>query len=72
MCGQISFENAWLMHDAMNNASSNYANFDQFHIKASYMVMLSCFMYKIKLKRHCSSVNLEGMPNITETSHVMM
>jgi hypothetical protein len=52
------------MHDAMNNESSNNANFDQFHIKASYMVMLSCFMYKIKLKKHCLSVNLEESSTI--------
>jgi hypothetical protein len=60
------------MHDAMNNESSDNANFDQFHIKASYMVMLSCFMYKIKLKRHCLSIKLESMSNITKTSHVKM
>jgi len=56
----ISSDNAWLMHGAMNNALLRNVDVDQFFIKVSYMVMLLCFMYKMKLKRHCPSVNLEG------------
>jgi len=56
----ISFDNAWLMHDAMNNALSHNVDVDQFFVKVSYMVTLIFFMYKMKLKRHCPSVNLEG------------
>jgi hypothetical protein len=56
----ISSDNAWLMYDAMNNALSHNEDVDQFFIKASYMVTLICFMYKMKLKMHCPSVNLEG------------
>jgi hypothetical protein len=34
----ISSTSAWLMHDAMNNASSHKVNLNQFRMKASYMV----------------------------------
>jgi hypothetical protein len=40
----ISLPSALLMHDAMNNASSHNVDLDQFHMDASYLVTLSCFM----------------------------
>jgi hypothetical protein len=40
----ISSSSAWLMHDAMNIASAHNVDFDHFHIKAAYLVSLSCFM----------------------------
>jgi hypothetical protein len=60
------------MHDVMNNASSHNANFDQFHIMASYTVTLPCFIYKMELKKHCLGGNLDGLPNIIETSLAMI
>ncbi len=50
----ILFTNALLV----NNASSHKTNLDQFHMKASCMARLPCFMYRIKLKRHCLSFNV--------------
>jgi len=54
---QILFVSASLMHDAMKSASSHNVNFDQFHIKASCMVTLSCFIYRMKFKRFCEGDN---------------
>ncbi len=41
---QISSSSASFMHDAMNITSSHNAYFGQFHINATYIVTLSCFM----------------------------
>ncbi len=49
----ISLPSALLMHDAMNNASSHNGDLDQFHMNVWYLVMLSCFVLRIKLRRHC-------------------
>jgi hypothetical protein len=50
------------MQDAMNMASSQTTFFDQFHVNASYMETLSCFIYKMNWKRHCFKVNFERHP----------
>jgi len=40
----ISLPSTLLMNDAMNNASSHNVDLNQFHIDASYLMTLSCFM----------------------------
>jgi hypothetical protein len=56
----ISFPIASLMQDAIKMSSSQITFFDQFHIIASYMETLSCFIYKMKCWRCCFRVNFEG------------
>jgi hypothetical protein len=56
------------MHDVMKSASSHNVNFDQFHTKASCMVTLSCFMYRIKLKRLCEGDNFVSLLEHIEVS----
>jgi hypothetical protein len=68
----ISLPCALLIHDAMNNASSHNADLDQFHMNVSYLMTLSCFMYKMKLNRSCLGVNLDGLPYIISTSFHFM
>ncbi len=36
----------------------------QFHMKASYLVTLSCFMNKMKPSKCCSKANLDGHPTV--------
>lgn len=60
------------MHDVTNIASSHNTNFDQFHIKATYIVTLSCFMYIMKFKKCYSSVNFDDPPDTIGTSPIMM
>ncbi len=61
----ISYARAWLMHDVMNITSSHNDDFAQFHMKASQMLMLSCFMNNMKHKSLCSSPNFDGLPIFT-------
>jgi hypothetical protein len=42
-----------LMQDAINMSSSFIALLLQFHRNASYLVTLSCFIYKMKLNKCC-------------------
>jgi hypothetical protein len=65
---QISFISASLMHDAMKGASSHHVNFDQFHIKASCIMTLSCFMYRMKFKRCCEGENFVDLTEKIEVS----
>jgi len=53
-----------LMQDAINMSSSFIALLLQFHMKASYLVTLSCFMNKMKLSKCCSKANLDGPPTM--------
>jgi hypothetical protein len=48
------------MHDAMNITSSHNANFDQFHIKATYIITLSCFIWRMKFER-CLGINFDDL-----------
>jgi hypothetical protein len=44
----------------MNNASSSHKKkIDHFHMKASYIVTLSCFMYKMNFRRLYSIINFD-------------
>jgi hypothetical protein len=49
-----------LMQDAIKMPSSFIAIVFQFHRNASYLVTLSCFIYKMKLSKCCFKVNLDG------------
>ncbi len=64
----ISLTSELLRHDAMNNASSHSADLNQFHMNASYLVTLSCFTQRMKLRRHYLGVNLDGLFDTTSTS----
>lgn len=46
--------------------------FDKLHIKVSYIMMLSCFIWKMKFKRHYSSINFDNMIEIIKTSLLFM
>jgi hypothetical protein len=65
---RISLPNALLMHDVMNNASSHNANLNQVHMIASYLMTLSCFMWRLKLKICYLDVNFNGLLDTTNTS----
>ncbi len=56
---------ASLMDEAMKMTSSQSVILDQFHMNVSYMITLSYFMYILKLRWQCSSVNLHGWLNVT-------
>jgi hypothetical protein len=51
---QISWIMAKLMQDAINMPLSFIVFMLQFHMKASYLVTLSCLMNKMKLSKCCS------------------
>ncbi len=60
------------MHDVMNIESSHFVDFDQFHMKAVYIVPLSCSMLKIKFKRCYLGANFDDLACRTKTSPIMM
>jgi len=49
------------MQDEINKTSSHIELLDQFHIKKSYLVMLSCFMNKIKFRSLCQRFSFDGL-----------
>jgi hypothetical protein len=49
-----------LMQDEIKMTSSFITIFLQFHRNASYLVTLLCLIYNMKLRKHCSGVNLDG------------
>ncbi len=58
---RISFESAWLMYDVMNNASSHNANFDQFHIMASYISDIAMFHIQNEIEEALSRWQRGGL-----------
>jgi hypothetical protein len=51
------------MHEAMKTKSSHVVNLFQFHMKASYMITLWCFMYMTNWSKCYFGVSLVGHPN---------
>jgi hypothetical protein len=68
----ISLPNALLMHDVMNDASSHNADLNQFHMDVSYLMTLSCFMWRLKFKIFYLGVNFNGLLDIINTSFSFM
>jgi hypothetical protein len=66
-----SHPSASLMHDLIKTTSSHKLFFDQFHMKALYILTLLCFIYNMKFKRCCSSNNLQGLLKIIGISPIM-
>jgi hypothetical protein len=64
----ISFAIASSMYDIMKIRSSHNINLNQFHMKVSYIMTLSCFIYNMQFNRHFG-VNLHGLPNTTGVFH---
>jgi hypothetical protein len=58
---QISSAMEALMQDESNKTSSHIELLDQFHIKESYLVMMSCFMNKIKFRSLCQGFSFDGL-----------
>jgi hypothetical protein len=66
----MSFAMEALMQDEMNKTSSHIKLLDQFHIKQSYLVMLSCFMNKVKFRSLCWGFHFDGLLITGKSSHV--
>jgi hypothetical protein len=68
----ISLPNALLMHDVMNDVSSHNVDLNQFHMDASYLMTLSCFMWRLKFKIFYLGVNFNGLLDTINTSFSYM
>ncbi len=55
----ISFAIASLMYDTMKIKSSHKIDLNQFHMKVSYIMTFSCFIYNMQFNKHFG-VNLHG------------
>jgi len=53
-------------------ALSCKTKFDEFHMKVSYIIKLSCFMYRMKLKKCCLGVNFDTLLETIGTSFVLI
>jgi hypothetical protein len=65
-----SFLGCWpldVMYKCIINAWCNeqcivtHSIFDQFHMKAPYIMTLWCFMYKMKFRKHWSNINFDDL-----------
>jgi hypothetical protein len=58
----ISFAITSLMYDIMKIRSPHKIDFNQFHMKVSYIMPLTYFIYNMEFNKHFG-VNLHGLPN---------
>jgi hypothetical protein len=57
----------------MNNASSSHKKkLDHFHMKGSYIVKLSSFMYKMNFRRLYSIINIHDLLKTIGASPILM